>query len=668
MFPLAEQPLPIILPEGCVDSFAAEQLSFYLAIITGNRFPVVADAEQPAISLCIDAIAKVCRSTLQSATGPHSVQNSVYKDENVSLSRRINGNRGLETAPTDDAATFAITSIDALTMEATAAARGCRSPLPTREGGRGVGSRASFRICISPDGITLSGEDRLSLLHAVYYFLEKHCGCRWLSEWDGGEIVPRDTELAVPYTDETVSPVFTNRAFTNYPRIDRDTVTMLDWMAKNRFNRFMVFANVPDAFDDYRRVLRDEAILRGMKMEMGHHSFKYWLPPTEFHAARPEFFALVNGERVTDGQLCASNPAVAEIIAERIAAFFAENPEFDRVGLWPNDCYGWCECEACRALEPQSPSAFLADQPRRTDTYIRFVNRVADLLRPAHPDKRLSALAYVNYVEPPTLDIPDNVDVCFAPFTRCFKHPFAGYPDCTRSNALYAEFFDGWRARVSGELHLFEYTMLIDMCSLPFPLADMYPDNWAWLAAHGCDGYVMEFKPEEWGAYGLNAHLLGQYAWQPGLDIAGFVREHGDLLYGPAAAEMSAFLEAFMRDFVRPGPCVYHYDLTYARRATEDLLRPALERLGRARALAAKGEKRHWQAVEKARIGVELLLRVGEWQRALRDAHDAPEDTNKRRVLEGDVRRIAADLLAFVGRHAKSGAIDADRLRTIITA
>jgi hypothetical protein len=31
----------------------------------------------------------------------------------MSLSRRINGNRGLETAPTDDAATFAITSLAA---------------------------------------------------------------------------------------------------------------------------------------------------------------------------------------------------------------------------------------------------------------------------------------------------------------------------------------------------------------------------------------------------------------------------------------------------------------------------------------------------------------------------------------------------------------------------
>jgi hypothetical protein len=42
---------------------------------------------------------------------PIVCQNNVYRDENMSLSRRINGNRGLETAPTDDAATSAIASI-----------------------------------------------------------------------------------------------------------------------------------------------------------------------------------------------------------------------------------------------------------------------------------------------------------------------------------------------------------------------------------------------------------------------------------------------------------------------------------------------------------------------------------------------------------------------------
>ena len=591
MFSLTDRPVTISAPASATAQFAAEQLAYYLAIITGNRFTAGEDA------------------------------GDIHLDTDLA---------------------------------------------PAKPG--------SFRIEIAGDGIVLSADEDLSLLHAVYYFLERHCGCRWLSEWDGGEIVPRNTELSVPFGDEMVSPAFTNRAFTNYPDINRDSVTMLDWMVKNRFNRFMVFANVDTAFADYRKYLREEALLRGVKMEMGHHSFKFWLPPAEFLAEHPEWYALVDGERRADAQLCTSNPQVAEVIAGRIAAFFEGNYEFDRVGLWPNDGYGWCECEDCQAQEargdgrprPSSPSALYPDQPRRTDTYIRFVNEVARRLDEMHPEKRLSALAYVNYVEPPTVPVARNVDVCFAPMNRCFKHPFQGDPDCTRANARYAEFFAGWREAVRGELYLFEYTMLIDMCSVPFRLTDMYPPNWSWLGEHGCDGFVMEYKPEEWGTYGLNGYLLGRYAWEPDLDLPAFLREHYADLYGPAAEEMAAFFAAYMRDFIRPGPCVYHYDLSYTQRATEALFEPALMHLGRARLQAAKGEKRHWQAVEKTRVGVELLIRFGDWQRAWRDANWAPEGTGKRAVLLRDAREAGERLIRFAGEHSKSGALYAPRIGQVV--
>ena len=618
MFSLTDRPIRILAPSGGPALFAAEQLAYYLAIITGNRFSVVEMPGPGEISLRSDSFGRDARP-------------------------------------------------------------------------------GAFRVVVNAGGVKLYGDSHLALLHAAYYFLEKHCGCRWLSEWDGGEIIPRNTELAIPFGDETVSPAFTNRAFTNFPDINRDSVTMLDWMVKNRFNRFMVFANVDTAFADYRKYLREEAILRGVKMEMGHHSFKFWLPPAEFFAEHPEWYALVSGERSPEAQLCTSNPQVAEVIAERIAAFFEDNFEFDRVGLWPNDGFGWCECEACQALEPQAECALYAGQPRRTDTYVRFVNAVAERLDETHPERSLSALAYVNYVEPPTIPVARNVDVCFAPMNRCFKHPFNGEaapecraractapddagglggaqvpalqhgdPECTRANARYAEFFAGWREAVRGELYLFEYTMLIDMCSLPFRLTDMYPPNWAWLAEHGCDGFVMEYKPEEWGTYGLNGYLLGRYAWEPNLDLPAFLQEHYAELCGPAAEEMAAFFEAYMRDFVRPGPCVYHYDLSYTQRATEALLEPALAHLGRARLRAAKGEKRHWQAVEKTRVGVELLIRFGEWQRAWRDANLAPEGTGKRAVLLRDAREAGERLIRFAGEHSKSGALYAPRIEQIV--
>ena len=521
-----------------------------------------------------------------------------------------------------------------------------------------------YAIRITQDAIAITGSDELGLLHGVYHFLEAKCGCRWLATFEGGEVVPRDTELSLAPCEERHAPVFSHRAFTNFPDIDERTVEMVDWMCKNRFNRFMVFANMEGSFERYEQVLKPHLALRGMKVEMGHHSFRYWLPPDEFFEDHPEWYAQIKGERRTDAQLCTANPEVAEVVAERISEFLGEHPEIDMVGLWPNDGYGWCECDACLKLEEQRPSELRAPQPARTDTYMKFVSQVAELVGAQHPDRRLSALAYVSYVEPPTVDVPDNVAVCFAAFTRCVKHPLNAPPECVRDNACYAEMFSQWRNRVRNDLYLFCYLMLIDTCSLPNRITPMLGPNFQWLAEHGCDGYVMEFKPEEWGPFGVNGHLIGQLSWNPDLDVDAWLSEYYGRLYGPAVEEMSSFWEAYMRDFVEPGPCVYHYDLTYTRRATHELLLPALNHLGRARAVAATGEKRHWEAVERAHISIELLLRTGEWQRACAEVESA--EGEKRQALVERVERLGEDLAAWAKAHGDANALSAPRIEVIV--
>jgi len=575
---LTAQELPIEVPGEPSEtlSFAADQLSYYLAIITGRRFPV--------------------------GRGPGRIR----------LSCAMEGPEG------------------------------------------------SYEIRVLTDGVELRGTDDLALLHAVYEFLETKCGCRWLAAFEGDEIVPRIEDLSVPLCSERREPACTHRAFTNFPDIDRRTVRMVDWMCKNRFNRFMVFANVQGAFDRYREILKPHLALRGMKVEMGHHSFRYWLPPQEFFSEHPEWYAQIGGKRVPDGQLCTSNATVSDTVADRICEFLDGNPEIDLIGLWPNDGYGWCECSQCAKLEPQRPSAMRPPQLARTDTYIEFVNRVARRVHEAHPDKRLSALAYVNYVEPPTLDLAENVDVCYAAMNRCFKHPFYGGAECTRENARYAEYFDQWRQRVPGSLYLFCYLMLIDMCSVPYDITGMLGPNFRWLAEHGCDGYVMEFKPDEWGPFGVNGHLIGRLSWDPDLDVDAWLAGYYADLYGPAAPQMLAFHKAYQDRFVAPGPCVYHYDLTYTRRATRELLLPALEHLGRARALAATGEKRHRQALERAHLGIELLMRMGRWQRAHARAQVA--EGPKKAVLTQQAVDLAEDLVAWANNHSDTDAIFAPRI------
>ncbi len=565
-------------------AFAGEQLAYYLALITGRRFPL---SDQP-------------------------------------------GDIRLAVAP------------DA----------------HTRPGG--------YHLRVGTDGITIGGVDPLALLHGVYHFLEAKCGCRWLAEFEGGEIVPRNTALAVPACEERHAPVFAHRAFTNFPAIDHSTVHMVDWMCKNRFNRFMVFANMAGSFERYREVLKPHLALREMKVEMGHHSFRYWLPPGELFADHPEWYASIDGQRTPDAQLCTANPLVAATVAERINQFFGENPEIDMVGLWPNDGYGWCECAACREVEPQRPAALFPSQPARSDTYIAFVNQVAGRVAAVHPDRRLSALAYVNYVEPPTCEVAPNVAVCYAPMHRCFKHPLNAAPACSRDNARYAALFDRWRERVSDRLYLFCYLMQIDTCSLPYRITRMLGPNFQWLAAHQGDGYVMEFKPEAWGPFGVNAHLIGQLSWNPHLDVAAWLADYYRCLYGPAAAQMTECWDRLIADFIEPGPCVYHYDLTYTRRATHELLGPALEHLGRARVAAAAGERRHQAAVERAHVGIELLLRMGEYQRACAAAREGEAD--KRAVLVARAGELGEALLAWAAPHADGGALAYPRIERVVRA
>jgi len=256
------------------------------------------------------------------------------------------------------------------------------------------------------------------------------------------------------------------------------------------------------------------------------------------------------------------------------------------------------------------------------------------------------------------------VDVCYAAFNRCYKHSFEGAPDCTRENAQYADYFDAWRERVPGSLYLFCYLMLIDTCSVPYPITQMLGPNFRWLSEHGCDGYVMEFKPEEWGPFGVNGHLIGRLSWDPELDVDAWLAGYYGDLYGPAAGEMTGFWRHLIEDFVEPGPCVYHYDLTYTRRATDELMAPALACLGRARALAAGGEMRHREAVERAYVSSQLLMRMGAWQTALAAASEA--EGNKRRVLEERAAELGRELVEWAEAHGDTDAIAPARIRRVV--
>jgi hypothetical protein len=453
------------------------------------------------------------------------------------------------------------------------------------------------------------------VLQGVYQFLARFGGVVWLNPWEGEEHLPRHAELVVPEGKYGFRPRFAERAFTNYPVIDEGTAGFVDWMAKRGFNGYVVNPQWPGAWEAYKRHLREPMMLRGMKASLGHHTIEFWLSAEEHFGEHPEYFALIGGERRADGQVCTSNADVRRIVAERALEFLAENPEVREVGLWPRDGFGWCECERCAAEEEPGASWWDPAVPRKTDTYLRFVNAVAENIGEARPDVTVTALAYVNYVEPPRIERPaGNVAVYFAPMLRCVKHALKD-AECRRRNAEYARLVEEWREVTPGGLRMFLYLMQIDMGALPLRITEMLPANFDFMARAGVDGYVMEYVPEEWGTYGANAHLMAELSWQRTPEdrpeggeakLAGYY----DALYGAAAGEMAQYFRRLIDDFVTPGPCAGHYDRSYTRRATRELMRLALEHLGKARALSA-GSKAGWKAVEETVKAVGRLMAAG---------------------------------------------------------
>lgn len=126
----------------------------------------------------------------------------------------------------------------------------------------------------------------------------------------------------------------------------------------------------------------------------------YLVPPEEYFAGHPEYYALVNGERIAcsphEGQLCTTNPEVAHIFARAVVRQMNEDPNLI-VPISPNDNDDFCECDKCRRLYPTS----LADR------LMAFYNQVARLVARKHPDRHMTFLAYSTYTEPPRYEQPD---------------------------------------------------------------------------------------------------------------------------------------------------------------------------------------------------------------------------------------------------------------------
>ena len=246
-------------------------------------------------------------------------------------------------------------------------------------------------------------------MSAVYNFLEKELGIRWLRPGDDGIIFTPRTVVTLPdkKSDNWIMPLSMTGVRTYFWRFH----LMKDANAAAPEIFRMTEKEVNDL--QYQDKLYSRRQRHGMHFyfRYGHAFGKWWDIYGKDH---PEYFGMdPSGRRGLDliyrgrEKLCLSNPEVIEVIAREYIA--AGKPAYYNV--CPNDgTPGFCFCKNCLALDTRKKGEnFYA---HLTDRYLWFWNKLTARLMKERKDVTIVTYIYSYYRLPPRrekVEFPDNM-------------------------------------------------------------------------------------------------------------------------------------------------------------------------------------------------------------------------------------------------------------------
>ncbi len=310
--------------------------------------------------------------------------------------------------------------------------------------------------------VVIVGNTRVGGLYGAYAFLG-HLGCRWFGGEEEESVYPEC--LAIRRTDFPIqsSPSFETRGFVGNNRGGDD---FLVWMARNRFNAWG---------------LENPHLGKklGIQFFSGDHDlWQLMLPPEKYSSEHPDWYGLVDGQRVFDlhvekgVNICLSNAdARREVAGNLIQSLLAGRERWaDYFYLFGLDGGRWCQCQDCQAFGNATDKMIALAIDCHREWQIQAKKRSVQ-----RPLKFLVA-AYHETLPYPKLPLPNDfpfteILVALFPIERCYAHSIFNR-NCSANSIVVRAMGDWLQSRwaKNGAILMGEYFDVSTFAGMMVPL------------------------------------------------------------------------------------------------------------------------------------------------------------------------------------------------------
>jgi hypothetical protein len=392
--------------------------------------------------------------------------------------------------------------------------------------------------------LVLAGGEPRGTLYAIYSFLEDYVGCRW---WTSkASSIPKKPNLSFENLDIQFVPVLEFRESFWLDAFDGN------WAVRNKINGHHADINAKQGGKWYVHECINWC-----------HTFHNLIPPDKYFDAHPEWFSMINGVRShklmaqyagteyeMPSQLCLTNEDMRLEMVKNLKEKFQKNPQITYFSVSQMDTFpgfdGCCECPDCKAVE--------AEEDSPAGLIIRFVNKVAEDIEKDFPNIPIGTLAYGYTKKPPKLAKPrPNVIVTLCNGGGDFFTPLQD--DIHKD---LHDYFGNW-SKICKRLWVWDYVTNHGNYIIPHPNLRVLAPNIRFFIANNAKGVFSQGAGASDGAEmsPLKAWMLAKLLWNPDLNGQKLVDEFVTGYYGPAAKDVSAYLN-LIHDAVTSSGDVFH--------------------------------------------------------------------------------------------------------------